>query len=133
MQFFLVNNGIKAPMIERTVSNPIKENCEMVNLHIKEQKSVVILLENIIPYLLIKKDLAIEALKYTKERLEKCRCDLVKHSQEKKKYWESDEIEILINMQNDGYSNNAIANKLNRSKNSVSQKLKKLHLIRNIS
>ena len=130
LQSFLIENGIKAPMINRSVSNNIAENAEMLNIHVKEQKSVVTLLELINPHLFMKKELGEEALLYTKDRLEKRGYGLKNIKQKKKMYWKEEEDNQLKILQEEGFSNIVIANKLKRSVNSVGSRLSRLGIIR---
>ena len=96
IQSFFTSQKIKAPMIERKVNGIIKGTAPMLNIHIKEQSSIVNALKKLIPYLLLKKDIAIEALKYTKDRLAKRWYGVTITKQAKRKYWLQYEIKQLI-------------------------------------
>lgn len=132
---FLNDNEIKTGFIDRiSTTNILQKNgsycCPMVNIHIKEQRSVVVLLEFLYPFLLIKKDKAKEAIDYTKDRLLKRGDPKNKILQIKRKYWKESQIKELIYLVGLGFSNQVISEKLNRSINSIGHKLYRLNIKR---
>lgn len=74
---FLKNNDINGTFIERDSKNNIdpKGYTKMVNIHIKEIKSVILILENMLPFLMIKKEKAKDAIKYLKTKQLKSSCE----------------------------------------------------------
>ena len=60
LQTFFINNRIKANLTTRKTYGSIKKETKMINVTIKEQKSIVILLNKIITFLIMKKDLTIK-------------------------------------------------------------------------
>jgi hypothetical protein len=119
---FIQRHRINATFFERTVNTIIKANYPMINIHIKEQKSLIKILKFLIPFLLIKKKLAIEAFNYTKERIIK-RDNGYIYTQKKKKYWRLKEIKKLIILKKQGYGDKSIAKILKRNSDSISHKL----------
>lgn len=128
---FLSVNGIKSGFVRRSISpsSNLKGNYPMVNIHIKAQLSVISFLEETMAFMLIKKDKATECYNYTLDRIIKTRGNPVK-SQVKKKYWSKNETQRLMRLHVEGYSNNVIAEKLERSSNSVGHKLYRLGVVR---
>jgi predicted transglutaminase-like cysteine proteinase len=120
---FIQNNNIHCTFIERN-------NQSMINITISEQRSIVKFLKNIIPFLLIKKNKAIKAINYTKNKLIKRGIKYL-YQKRKKKYWRMREIKKLIKLLKLGYSNNAIALILKRNTDSIGHKLYRLNLKRN--
>ncbi len=93
---------------------------------VKEQASVVFLLGRLAPHLLIKKQIALDALVYTKDRLRKRGYGLVMPEIGKKRGWSKrEEIKLLV-LRREGFGARAIAHDLKRSMDSVYQKSHKL-------
>jgi len=130
---FLDAQDVRYTYKTRIVRSPrVPTSVEMVNIHIKEQVSVVKAVTELHPHLVLKKDKALACLTYTTDRLV-----LRGHFsdpplvQDKRKYWTTREIETLHDMHTQGHGNRSIAGKLSRSADSVSHKLYRLGLTRN--
>lgn len=123
---FLQENKVNATFIERDSKNNIdpKGYTKMINIHIKEIRSLIFVLKNILPFILLKRDKAENCLKYLLEKESK-RCYGVQKPSGYKS-WTKSEIKRLITMHNNGFNHNVIAKSLYRSTNSISQKFDKL-------
>ena len=66
---FLNNNGIRTIWILRRKNS--RSKLSMINIMITRQKSLVIILNKIIPYILFKKGKAKECLNYVSDRIKK--------------------------------------------------------------
>lgn len=120
---FISSHGIKVYFI-RKISDTKLGECKMINLVVKEQTSLIKILELLIPHLLIKKAKAQEALDYLVD-LKTKRC-LPDNKDRKNRYWTSDEILSMQKLVDDNYSVGAIGKILDRNTNSISQKISKL-------
>lgn len=120
---FISSHGIKVYFI-RKISNTKLGECKMINLVIKEQTSLIKILELLIPYLLIKKIKAQEALDYLIDL--KNKRVIPDNRDRKKRYWTSDEIITMQKLIEGNYSIGAIGKILDRNTNSISQKLSKM-------
>ena len=125
---FLNNNGIRVIWIIRKKN--WKSDIKMINIMVTHQKSLVIILNKVIPYLLFKREKAEDCLKYVLDRIKKHGYVDIKESPNNRKKWNNNEIKTLIQMVNEGYSNPNIAITLGRTKNSIGKKLNHLGLIR---
>lgn len=130
---FMRYYGIRVSWITRVVGPrcKIKSDAPMINLHIKEQESVIRFLKHTLPYINIKKDIATECYVYTKHRMTKMGRGLQAYKQEKNKLWSEDEVSKLLSLHKKGYNNKAIGIKMFRSPDSISHKLYKLKIRRN--
>lgn len=109
-----------------------KYDSYMYDINIKERKSVIKLLANLIPFLVFKKDKAIMALNYLKERDVKAPLNRGEiFTQSKRRYWTEDEHQELIKLHSEGYTNTGIAKVLNRSRESVGHRLHRHGVLRN--
>lgn len=127
---FLQFNNVIASVRDRRVMGSINKETIMINVMVREQRSVALLLENIIPYLLFKRDKAEECLKFVRDRIAKRGIEGADCLQSTNHYWKPSEIEELLRLQSEGYSNRAIAKLLNRSTDSISHKLNRLKVVR---
>lgn len=121
---YLKQHNIKANFSYRVSKGSINKEVEMVNIYVREINSTIKLLENLIPYLLFKKDKAIYCVEYLKNK---------KHKKGKwiigdgtNRYWSKVEVWILKRKLKGGFHPSAIADMLGRSSQSVSQKLSRL-------
>lgn len=98
----------------------------MYNINISARDCVIRLLENLIPYLRFKKEKAKEAVRLLKEMNEK-QPIMYGHDdkQLKRRYWTEDEDKELVRLNAEGYSHAGIGKILNRSRNSVAQRLQR--------
>lgn len=127
---FLINNGIKCDIRERIVMGSIHKETKMINIMITTQEAVSLLSKKLIPFLVMKKTLAIQALAYTKNRLKKRGFGLKNKFQNTNRYWKNEEDIKLNKLNKDGFFNLAIANELNRSVDSVAHRLYRLRIER---
>lgn len=121
---FLVAHGVNVTLTDRDSNT--HHHTPMLNITVKQIESFIIFIENIIPRMTFKKQIAIEALEFTKLKRSK---RLTKESdiiQNKKRYWKEDEIKIMLDMKAEGYNNISIGNVLDRSSQSVAQQMKRL-------
>jgi len=127
---FFDDNDINHTLVERTSNTIIrgdKRQSQMINIMIKHQASLKVLMKKLIPHLLIKKDKAIGCLGWVEDRLDKRGVGKkVKQIQDTNKYWTDGEVERLNLLKRSGYGTRAIAFELSRSMNSISQKLHKM-------
>ncbi len=128
---FLMNNGINCDIKERIVMGSIHKETRMINIMIRTQEAVFLLSKKLIPFLVMKKTLAIHAMTYTKNRMKKRGFGLTNKKQKKRIYWKESDDNKLKNLINNGFSNLAIANELNRSIDSVGHRLYRIKLTRN--
>lgn len=119
IRVFLESNGISAPFNVRKKS--WKSDIRMITIAVSARSSVITLLENILPYLVLKRDLGHEALQLAR-RLERTR--LCKKPREdeiestptrSRRIWTTEEIELLKTYTAAGYNVPAIAAKLKRT------------------
>lgn len=127
---FLQSNDVMSSVRDRRVMGSIKKETIMTNVMIREQRSVALLLENTIPYLLFKKDKASECLKFLKDKIAKRGIEGTDCPRFTNHYWTPFEIEELLRLQHEGYSNRAIAQLLERSYDSIGHKLYRLKVVR---
>jgi hypothetical protein len=123
--------GIKLTFTYRNSNTP--KEIKMINITIKQRESVVEVFKNIIPFLRFKKEKAKIGLKYTENRIRKYPLSKYSNIILKNKtnvYWRKSEVDILIKMVDEGFNNVAIGVSLNRSYNSVAQKIKRLGISR---
>jgi hypothetical protein len=120
---FLQQNGINSIFFKRIVINKlVPKKVEMINIYVKKQESVVKLLENILPFILIKKEKANEAYLHASKRLKLRGHGSILPTNCAKRFWKKEEIEMLKSMKAEGYNRTAIAVKLNRSIDSITRK-----------
>lgn len=126
---FINENNIKSSISKRKTVTKFGTG-KMVDINIRDQKSLKKICEKIIPFLLFKKERATECLNSMNERLEVRKKVGVnnKEKQETNKYWVQEEIDLMLKLKSEGYGNPAIGNILNRSTNSIAQKLSKLRV-----
>jgi hypothetical protein len=131
MRDWMHQRGIRSSMVDRTVKTQILDKSQMVNIHVKEQKSALRLLLNIRSHLLMKKHLAEACITHLRSRI-RMRGDTKNPvpTQPTNVRWTRREIVRLKSMHESGYRNRAIASALGRSKHSVAQKLCKLGMTR---
>jgi len=132
MHHFLQANGIRSTVLKRVSKTPlVPRRVRMIDIHVREQESIVRLLEQLTPHLLIKKEKAMGCIGYLKDRLDK-RGALVGpvKQQETNVYWSQAQIQELLQLHAEGHGNRSIASKLNRSMDSVAHKLYRLGLTR---
>ena len=122
---FLINNGINSKFKVRNKNN-WKSSLKMVNVTVKEQKSLLKFLTKIKPYLLIKKALAEEVVIYLKKRI-KTR-NLKPLPSKNKRYWSNSDCKKLYFLVNKGMSNVEISHRLNRGTGAVAHKIKRLKI-----
>lgn len=127
---FLIQNGINAKMKPRVVEGSIKKKTKMLNIIVREQVSMVRLLEKVAQHLLFKRKKALEGLKYLKDRIDKRGVGLEVHVQKTKRYWKIEEDKNLLILHRRRYSSRAIAFRLSRSIDSVSHRLYRLGVTR---
>jgi hypothetical protein len=125
---FLRNNDISTCYRIRTQKSSYGL-CNMVDINIKEQKSLLKVLYNIQDFLIFKKEKAINAIDFLENKMIKSvpASNLKIIDQNKKRYWKQTEIDIMIKMKNEGFSYTAIANELNRSYTGIVKKLQYLN------
>lgn len=134
IQRYLENQGVSAPLMIRNKS--WKSDIKMVNIRISARASVIKLLENILPYIILKRDLAYEALEITRrleeERLRKRprRDEIEVITAKSKMPWTEEEVELLRTYTADGYNLAAIAAKLQRSCGAVGNQRSRLGLVK---
>ena len=129
---FLRTQGVRASFVQR-VSRVRKDQREvpMVDIQVREQASIVLLLEGILPHLVIKKKLASEALGYVEDRLFKRGHGVqVVAAQPKDKIWTAEELDKVVALRRAGHSTRSIAGALGRSMDSVAHKLSRLGQMR---
>jgi hypothetical protein len=126
---FLVYNKINAKILLRNKYN-CKSKLKMVNITVKEQKSLVKFLTKIKPFLLIKKDVCNEALQYLKDRI--CVRKLTAKCSVDKRKWTTSEYEILKKLVEKNCSNIEISHELNRGTQAVANKISRLELRKNV-
>ena len=129
---FLKSKGIRATLIRRTVKSPmVPRRVNMINIHVREQESIVKFVEQLIPFLFIKKKRAEDCLLYLRDRLDKRGVHVAPVAQQITNiYWTPEDIQKLRELQVAGHWNKSIAAKLNRSVDSVSHKLYRMGLVR---
>jgi hypothetical protein len=131
IQMFLKDQGVSAPLIVR--SKGWKSDVMMVNILISARASVIITLENVLPYLILKRDLALESLELARrlqqEQLHKRprRAEVNLPMPQCRRLWTAEEVELLKTYYATGYNIAAIAVRLYRSCNAVSNKWHRLH------
>jgi hypothetical protein len=129
---FLVSKGIRTKVIERDVKVPqLPVKVQMLDVRIREQRSLEIFFESVLPFLILKRRYAIDCLKYVSDRLEKRGLNVVPiEAQVTNIYWTKNDVSMLLKLHKQGYANRVIAAKLNRSVNSVTQRLRRMGLTR---
>lgn len=128
---FFIARGISAPLSYRNVKSPrVPVVVEMTNLVIKEQRSLALALEGLLPHLVLKRDLAATALDYTRLRLQQRGAGVSALTQCAERPWSDVETAKMIEYLEKGFSNKAIAISLGRSYNSVAQRLSRLGVTR---
>ncbi len=96
----------------------------MYNINVRERATLIRLLPRLIPYFRFKKEKAEQMLAYLLDRDEKR--PIIKgkpDTQAKRRYWTDAEHAELIRLHAEGYSNGGIAQKLNRSRESIGNRL----------
>lgn len=135
IQTYLKNQGISAPLVFRNKS--WKSDIKMVNIQISARTSIITFLENILPYIILKRDLAYEALaiarQLEKDRLRRNpRMAEVEITESRSNLpWSEEEVDLLRKYTADGYNVAAIAAKLQRSCNAVSNQRYRQRFINN--
>lgn len=123
---FLIQNGINARFNIRKKHN-WKSSLKMINITIKEQKSLAYFLRKISPFLLIKKEKCIDTLSYVDSRL-KTRSLKKLPSTKNKKLWKDKDLTELLDLVKSGKTNIEISHFLKRGTQSVASKVSKLKL-----
>lgn len=121
---WLRSQNIQHSFITRTTKTNLSAISEMVNIHVKEQKSLIRLIKNILPYLLFKKEKAIELQTYLRllKNIRLCDNEIKLRQMPKRRYWNKQECIKATSLRKQGHNNVSIANLLNRSVHSVSAK-----------
>jgi len=121
---FLESNDISAPLNVRKKN--WKSDIRMINITVGARSSVIILLEKVLPYLVLKRDRGQEALELAL-RLERERLRKRPREEEietvptrSRKIWTVEEIEVLKAYTAAGYNLSATAAKLKRTPDAVS-------------
>lgn len=107
-----------------------KSDVVMYNINIKHTGTLITLLQNLIPHLRFKKSKAESALSFLLDKVEKMPITPPVASKGVKRFWTKDEEILLVDYVRNGYTNTAIAIKLERSTDSISRKLTKLGVTR---
>lgn len=127
---FLLSHDIRSKFKLRNKHN-WKSSLKMVNITVKEQKSILKFLSKIKPYLLIKKPMADEVVNYVKSRI-KIRNIKAFISNNKKMKWTNVEVNLLKSLAAVGMSNIEISQKLHRGTTSICRKIHRLNIHRKI-
>lgn len=104
----------------------------MLNITVKERRSLIQLIPRLIPHLRFKKEKAKEMLEYLVDRDEKR--PIIKgrvDTQEKRRYWKDEEHAEMLRLHSEGYSNAGIGKILNRSRESIGHRLCRHGITRN--
>ena len=120
---FLKEHRINVFHITRSNKNSTFKGGTVIQLHIKERDSVVRLIVNILPFLLIKKEKALECLKYVIKPDE---------TYGTSRYWKRKEIHTLKRLYKQKIELNEIAKQMNRTINSIKYQLSKLGINKRI-
>ena len=131
MRDFLENNGIKTFNCERENNNHMfvkNYDCKnTITIGVKHQKSLLFFLNKIKHHLLLKRDKADEAILWLEKRIEiREKQKMAPKKQITNKYWSKEEINKMIELLDNGYSNLSVAGILGRSANSVNTKLQRM-------
>jgi len=123
---FLLDNEISSSWIYRiSKTKRAPKPTKMINITIRDQESIVRILSEITPFLLIKKGKAIDCLSDIRNRWEKIGRGKQRFESAKSRDWTKEEIDIMVSLKASGFNNPAIAIKLERTTHSVSQKYAK--------
>lgn len=120
---FMRGEGLSVCLVDRDSNT--HHNTPMLNITVKENRSVVELLEKISPYMLFKKEKAEVCISDLKDKMVRLRnvSDATPAAGAKRRYWTPEEVETAHRMKSDGYNLVAIAETLGRSHQSVAQRL----------
>lgn len=124
---FLQDNCIKNSFVNRPFAKSTLGTTHMINIVVGSQQSMYNLLEKILPYLLFKKQKAIDAKQYLEAHLQK-RVPLkeAKKFTTRKNKWQFEEVQQLKKMYTQNHSYVSISNALKKNIPSIAQKLKRL-------
>jgi hypothetical protein len=121
---FLIERGISVQYVIRKKN--WKSSLRMVDIRIGSKKGLLMFLPKIIPYLLIKKELAKEALRYI--RAKQKRRAVIPCKDGTYRMWANKEVLDLKRYVSLGWSNAMISKKMRRGLSSITQKISKTKL-----
>ena len=134
IQKYLEDQGVRSPLMIREKS--WKSEIKMVNVLVSARTSVIKLLENVLPYIILKHSLAHQALEIARrveeERLRKRprRNEIQVTAAKSKMPWTEEDVALLKAYTAAGYNAAAIAAKLQRSCGAVSSQQSRRGLVK---